>query len=189
MPVPFSVSLLLLPGFSSLSLGAVRSTFAAANEQAGVELYRLRNFAVDGVTALSQCGLSVSAEPLDALNPTDEGMILLFADELVDERQAARIGTHLTSLLARRDGSEPLVLGAVGAAAHVMAQQGLLDGYRAAIHWQILADAVQSFSRTVFSTNVFELDRDRLSCGGGATALDLLLHWLGHRHGSGFAAE
>jgi transcriptional regulator GlxA family with amidase domain len=116
-------------------------------------------------------------------------MILLLADELVDERQASRIGEHLARLIDRRDGSEPLVLGAVGAAAHLMAQQGLLDGYRASIHWQILADAVQTFSRTVFSTNVFEIDRDRVSCAGGTTTLDLLLHWLGLRHGSGFAAE
>ena len=36
---------------------------------------------------------------------------------------------------------------------------------------------------------MFEIDRNRISAGAGTAVLDLLLHWLGLRHGSTFAAE
>jgi transcriptional regulator GlxA family with amidase domain len=189
MPTPITVSLILLPGFSLFALGAVRSVFTVANDVAGEMLYRVRQFAPDGAQALTQCGISLAAEPLNELHPDQPGMLMLIADERVDERVAATVGTHLGQQLQRAGNGGEWVLGASGAGALVLAEHGFLDGYRSAIHWQILADAVKRYPRTVFTPGLFEIDRNRLSAGAGAAVLDLLLHWLGLRHGSIFAAE
>lgn len=152
-------------------------------------LYQVRQYAADGSLALAQCELSVAAEPLDKLHQAAPGLLMLIADERVDEQVARAVGSHLRQQLHRCGNDGPWVLGASGAGAQVLAEHGFLDGYRAAVHWQILDDAVKRYPGTAFTPGLFEIDRNRISAGAGAAVLDLLLHWLGLRHGSTFAAE
>jgi transcriptional regulator GlxA family with amidase domain len=186
---PYSVSFVLLPGFSLFTLGAARAAFTAANEVEGEALYRLRQFSPEGETALSQCGLTLPAEPLAALNPEQPGLLMLIADERIDERLSEEASHELGQQLCRLGKDGVWILGASGTGAQVLAQYGLLDGYRAAIDWQFHAEAVQRYPDTVFTPSLYELDRNRISAGAGAAVIDLLLHWLGKRHGSMFAAE
>ena len=185
----YCVSLILLPGFSLWTLGAVRTAFKVANEVEGEALYRLRQFSAEGEAASSQCGLSLAAESLAALNVEQPGLLLLIADERIDERLSEAASHQLGQQLRRLGQDSVWVLGACGAGAQVLAQHGLLDGYRAAIDWQCQAEAAQRYPATVFTLGLYELDRNRISAGAGAAAIDLLLHWLGKRHGSMFAAE
>lgn len=185
----FPVALVLLPGFSMLALGAVRSVFATANELDGSLDYRVRHYGCGGDSVVSQCGLAIEVEPLDTLLMASPSAVLLLADERVDDDVSAEVGSYLAPMVARHAGDGELWLGAVGVAPHVLASQGFLDGYRASIHWQVLGDAMQRFPRTAFNTNIYEIDRDRLSCGGGASTVDLLLAWIAGRHGTVFSAE
>lgn len=186
---PYSVSLILLPGFSLFTLGAVRAAFTAANEVEGAILYRLRQFSPEGEAATSQCGLALAAEALAGLSAEQPGLLLLIADERLEERLSEESSRQLGQQLRHLGQDGVWVLGTCGAGAQVLAQHGLLDGYRAAIDWQCYAEAVQRFPATVFTPGLYELDRNRISAGAGAAVIDLLLHWLGKRHGSMFAAE
>lgn len=189
MGIPYSVSLILLPGFSLYTLGAVRAAFTIANEVEGEALYRLRQYSPEGETACSQCGLALATEPLSGLDSEPPGLLLLIADERIDERMDEASNQQLGQQLRRLGQDSVWVLGACGAGAQVLAQHGLLDGYRAAIDWQYQAEAAQRYPGTVFTPGLYELDRNRISAGAGAAVIDLLLHWLGKRHGSMFAAE
>jgi transcriptional regulator GlxA family with amidase domain len=186
---PYSVSLILLPGFSLFTLGAVRAAFTVANQVEGEALYRLRQYSPEGEAALSQCGLTLAAEPLVKLNAEQPGLLLLIADERGDERPSDETRLHLGQQLRRLGQDGAWVLGACGTGAQVLAQYGLLNGYRAAIDWKIQAEAAQRYPGTVFAPGLYELDRNRISAGAGAAVIDMLLHWLGKRHGSMFAAE
>jgi transcriptional regulator GlxA family with amidase domain len=186
---PCSVSLILLPGFSLFTLGAVRAAFTIANEVEGEALYRLRQYSPEGESALSQCGLALAAEPLARLSAEQPGLLLLIADERIDERLGEDASHHLGQQLRRLGRDSGWVLGACGTGAQVLAQHGLLNGYRAAIDWQLQAEAAQRYPDTVFTAGLYEVDRNRISAGAGAAVIDLLLHWLGKRHGSMFAAE
>ncbi|KQV82185.1 hypothetical protein ASD15_08950 [Massilia sp. Root351] len=185
----YSVSLVLLPGFSLFTLGAVRAAFTAANQVEGEPLYRLRQFSPEGEAVSSQCGLTLAAEPLARLHVEQPGLLLLIAGERTDERLGDQ-ASHLLGQQLRRLGQDTVwVLGACGTGAQVLAQHGLLDGYRAAIDWQLHAEAARRYPATMFTPGLYEMDRNRISAGAGAAAIDLLLHWLGKRHGSMFAAE
>jgi transcriptional regulator GlxA family with amidase domain len=186
---PYSVSLVLLPGFSLFTLGAVRTAFTTANQVEGEALYRLRQYSPEGESALSRCGLALAAEPLARLHAEQPGLLLLIADERIDERLGEQARHQLGQQLRRLGQDSAWVLGACGTGAQVLAQHGLLDGYRAAIDWQLQAEAEQRHPGTVFTAGLYELDRNRVSAGAGAAVIDLLLHWLGKRHGSMFAAE
>ncbi len=185
----FSVSLVLLPGFSLFTLGAVRAAFTVANEVEGESLYRLRQFSPDGEAASSQCGLALAAESLASLEAGEPGLLLLIADERTGERLNEESSRQLGKQLRRLGQDSAWVLGACGTGAQVLAQYGLLNGYRAAIDWQFQTEAEQRYPETVFTPGLYELDRNRISAGAGAAVIDLILHWLGKRHGSMFAAN
>ena len=102
---PFSIALILLPGFSLLTLGAVRAVFAVANEVEGEALYRLRQFSPEGEAALSQCGLTQTTDALATLYPEPAGLLLLIGSEHV-EAELADAGAHELGQQLQRFGHD-----------------------------------------------------------------------------------
>ena len=180
------VGFILLPGFSLLSLGAATATLAVANELGGEPRYRMRMLALAGVVARAQCGTLIATEAMDeALSECQVGLVI--ADQAIDESEMAHLKSSLQRFVGRAEPSTTLAGFGIGAA--VLAQCGFYDGYRAAVHWQHAAEAAERNLNSIISTNVFEMDRQRLSSAGGATTLDLMLAWLAERHDKAFCAE
>ena len=59
---------------------------------------------------------------------------------------------------------------------YALAKAGLLDKYRATIHWENLSALREEFPRIHLSDQLFTIDRDRFTCSGGVAPLDLMLH-------------
>lgn len=66
-------------------------------------------------------------------------------------------------------------LGAVCTAPYTLANGGLLDGYRLTIHWENYAGLVAAFPDLDVTPEVFEIDRNRLTCADGTAAIDMML--------------
>src|SRR5438445_8849870 len=62
--------------------------------------------------------------------------------------------------------------GAVGSAVLWLARTGAMDAYRTALPWALYAEAGDIAERTILTPNLFEIDRNRLSCCGGAASID-----------------
>ena len=67
--------------------------------------------------------------------------------------------------------------------AHLLARAGLLNGHKCTIHWENLPGFVEEFPEIDVTADLFEVDRNRLTCSGGTAALDLMLHLIAARHG------
>lgn len=80
------------------------------------------------------------------------------------------------------------LLGAVGAGLYPLAQLGLLDGYRVALHWRWQDDFGEQFPQVATTNHLFEWDRERLTACGGLAVLDMLLDMLARDHGSELVA-
>ncbi len=52
-------------------------------------------------------------------------------------------------------------IGALSAGIYPLAQLGLLDGYRAAVHWRWHDDFTERFPKVIATNHLFEWDRDR----------------------------
>ncbi len=78
-------------------------------------------------------------------------------------------------------------IGALSAGIYPLAQLGLLDGYRAAVHWRWHDDFTERYPKVIATNHLFEWDRDRLSACGGMAVLDLLLAVLSRDHGAELA--
>ena len=70
------------------------------------------------------------------------------------------------------------VIGGLSAGVYPLAQMGLLDGYRAAVHWRWQDDFAERFPKVIATSHLFDWDRDRLTACGGMSVLDLLLALL-----------
>jgi hypothetical protein len=69
-------------------------------------------------------------------------------------------------------------LGSLCTGGYALAKAGLLDNYRAAIHWENMSALREEFPRIAFVEQLFAIDRDRYTCSGGVAPLDLMLNMI-----------
>ena len=93
----------------------------------------------------------------------------------------------LAWLRARTVGA--MVFGGIGTGAAWLAEAGLLSGHRATVHWPHIALMAERHVDVVVSQQVYEIDRARLSCAAHHASQDMMIAWLGQRHGERVAQE
>ena len=71
----------------------------------------------------------------------------------------------------------------------MLARCGLLEGYRATLPWQRFDAFAQAYPQVTLSQQLFEIDRDRLTCAGGTAAMDMMLTLIGKHHGPRLAEQ
>ncbi len=112
-----------------------------------------------------------------------EGLQRLF---LLADEPALHIPPALAAALKHLARSGCL-MGGFSAGVYPMAQLGLLDGYRAAVHWRWQDDFGERFPKVIATSHLFDWDRDRLTACGGLAVLDLMLAMLARDHGAELA--
>jgi transcriptional regulator GlxA family with amidase domain len=180
--VPMRVGFLLLPDFSLMSYASAAEPLRAANRLGGTSLYAWEHISLDGEAATASNGASVRAQhrvgdpiDLDALFVCAGGNPALFSD---------RATYRWLRSLARKG----VAIGGVSGGAYVLARAGLLEGYRATIHWEHLPAFVEEFPDLHVERSLFVIDRDRLTCAGGIAALDLMHALIERDHGHALAS-
>jgi transcriptional regulator GlxA family with amidase domain len=177
------IAFVTLPNFSMIALTNALEACRMANYVAGAELYRWHIATPDGRPVPASNGLELApTAAFDALPGID--MMLVCGG--IDVRHATSRG--LKSQL-RRFARRGVTLGALCTGSFALAEAGLLDGYRCAIHWENLAAIREEFPEIDFVENLFVIDRDRITCTGGVAPLDLMLTLIEARLGRSLAAK
>ncbi|SFU69446.1 GlxA family transcriptional regulator [Halomonas korlensis] len=176
------VGVVVLPGFSLLAQACATEPLAVANQLADRALYRLSTFALDerAVASQSRQWLLPQAGIGEALAGVD--MLLVCAQTPLAPGDLDRLSGWLRWLAARG-----VVLGGIGGGVEVLARAGLLEGYRATLPWQRFEAVAQACPRIHLSRQLFEIDRDRLTCGGGTAAMDMMMTLIAAQQGSSLA--
>lgn len=112
-----------------------------------------------------------------------EGCQRLF---LLADEPPANVPMPLSSALKQQVRAGCLV-GAISAGVYPLAQLGMLDGYRASVHWRWQDDFTERFPKVIATSHLFDWDRDRVSACGGLAVLDLMLALLSRDHGAELA--
>jgi transcriptional regulator GlxA family with amidase domain len=79
-------------------------------------------------------------------------------------------------------------LGGVSGGPYALARAGLLNGRRCTIHWEHFPAFVEEFPHLNATRSLFVIDRDRLTCSGGTSALDMMHALIEQDHGPKLAA-
>ncbi|SMX41580.1 GlxA family transcriptional regulator [Maliponia aquimaris] len=172
-----SVALLLFPSFSNLCLANAVEPLRAANTLSRKPLYSWQYLGLTRDTLTSSSGLPVTPE--ESLARHTGGDYLLLLPSYGTDGLATP--ATLRALRAARKRFRTLV--GLDMGSWLMASAGLLDGRRATLHWDELDRFAETFPEVEARPERVVHDGDILSCGGGTTALELMLDLIGRHHG------
>lgn len=178
------IGFLLLPGFSHLAFSSALEPLRMANHLAGRRLYAWHLIGGVGSPVVASNGLATAVD--QALEPLPALDLLLVCAGVEVQRHCDRLMLAWLRRLAERGTP----LGAVCTGGYVLAQAGLLDGYRCTLHWEHIGSLHEArrFPEVTFTSQLFVMDRDRYTCSGGIAPLDMMLHLIGRQQGLGLAA-
>lgn len=180
----------LLPGHSLLASSGAAEALVAANDVLGEVRYEPVLLSLDGLGVSASCGTQVVVhERLAAARQLAAAVVV--SDSLpstVPAQDAGGDTRHPLGSWLREQAMGGALLGGLGCGAAWLADAGLLAGYRATVHHAQVACLGERHPHTVFSSSVYEIDRDRLSCGPGTASLDLMIAWLASQHGDAIVA-
>jgi transcriptional regulator GlxA family with amidase domain len=171
------IAFLLWPGTRALTLALAEEALRVAQRLHPEVVYEMSFLqaepAAEGAWRL----------PGDAWAGKLEGLQRLF---LLADEPPAHVPPALSAAIKQlvRAGC---VVGGLSAGVYPLAQLGLLDGYRAAVHWRWQDDFTERFPKVIATSHLFDWDRDRLTACGGLAVLDLLLALLARDHGAELA--
>ncbi|MBS0364656.1 MAG: GlxA family transcriptional regulator [Proteobacteria bacterium] len=161
-----------------IALSNAVETLRMANTVTGQTVYDWSIFSLDGDAVTASNGLQLSPTlPLGQIAKVD----ILFVCGGISVRES--VSPKLLATL-RRLAERRVPLGALCTGGYALAKAGLLDRYRATIHWENLSALREEFPRINLSDQLFTIDRDRFTCSGGVAPLDLMLHLIESRLGA-----
>nr|WP_314477080.1 GlxA family transcriptional regulator [uncultured Pseudomonas sp.] len=180
--MPQIIHFLLLPGFSAMGFISALEPLRVANRfKAGA--YHWQVLSLDGGAVNASNGMSVNADAaLGSQAHCNTLLIVAGFDPL------GSYGTKLQYRLRRLD-HDGVVLGGIDTGAMVLAEAGLLDGHRATVHWEALEAFRENYPGLDATQELFEIDRQRITCAGGTASIDLMLDLIGHAHGTELAVQ
>ncbi|TWT34412.1 GlxA family transcriptional regulator [Blastopirellula retiformator] len=171
------ITFLLLPEFTSIGFFSVVEALRVANRYAPRK-YDWNLTSLDGKPTKDCNGIEVCVADnfFDLTEPP--GTIMVIGGTTPD-----RFGTNELFSKLRWLSSQGSLLGGVDTAQQVLALGGLLDGYRVTVHWENASAFRERFRKSELTLNLFEFDRNRVTCAGGTAGIDMVLHAVEAEHG------
>src|SRR5438045_4089812 len=163
---------LLIPRFSMIALFSALEPLRVANRFAG-DIFSWRFASIDGNPTSASNGIPVSVTTaIDGIGRPD--VVVVCASY---EHEAGMVRSTLNEL--RRLARNGTLLAGVDTGAFLLAEAGVLDGYRATCHWETLPAFRESYPKIDVADDTYVLDRGRMTASGGAAPLDMMIDWLG----------
>lgn len=183
MSRPHRFGLLLIDDFALMSFASAVEPLRAANILAGRTLYEWFHISTGAGAIVASNGLSVTADHTIADKMRFDTVLVCAGGN------PAAFDDAKTIAWLRRIARTGCAIGGVSGGPFILAKAGILDGYRCTIHWEHLPAFTEAFPDIVPSRTLFEIDRGRLTCGGGVAALDMMHAIIRRDHGQSLAAR
>ena len=177
MTAPESFVFVLVNAFSHLAFSCAVEPLRIANLIAGKELYRWRFASENSQTATCSNG---------AVMLVHQGLIPAGQNDQVFILSGIGVQQQVTPALLnyiRRERARGTRLGALCSGAYILAKAGLLNGQRAAIHWEFHDSFMEEFPDVALCRSVFVAGERHITASGGTATADLMLHLIEERHG------
>ena len=159
-----------LPNYSLIALSSAVEALRMANRVANQTIYEWVLASTNGEPVAASNGLAMAP----TVSVADIGTAnIVFVCGGVDIEDACNndVIAKLRKLSQRQ-----IALGSLCTGGYVLAKAGLLDKYKAVVHWENMSALEEQFPKVIFSRQLFAIDRDRYTCTGGIAPLDLMLN-------------
>ncbi|MFC3612563.1 GlxA family transcriptional regulator [Lutimaribacter marinistellae] len=173
---------LLFEGFSNHCLANTVEPLRAANSLSGKDLYRWQILGLESAPVTSSSGLAVT--PQERLGHARGDMLMVMPSYGFRDHVGWAVQTGLRAAASRFQ-----VMTGLDTGSWLMAEAGLLDGYRATIHWEEITGFAERFPQVDAVRERHVTDRDRITCSGAMAAFDMVLEFIARDHGQALALE
>jgi transcriptional regulator GlxA family with amidase domain len=169
---PLNFKFLVLPGFSLVPYATAIDILRLANRNSEKTLYTWQTISPTNDVVFSSSDLAIYPEYIFTGKEVCD-VFFVCGGTKIATRWENSIGTKLRSI-----DSRGIDLGGLCTGTYILAMAGLLDNYRCTIHWQNLSATREKFPLLMLTDDVFEVDRNRYTCAGGITSIDLMFRLL-----------
>ncbi|MEO8755906.1 MAG: GlxA family transcriptional regulator [Casimicrobiaceae bacterium] len=180
---PYTVGFYLIAEFPMMAFASAIEPLRAANRLSGQPLFAWQLFSCDGCPVRASNGIDIAVH--GAAGDDARVDLLLVCAGTRDTNAAGKAAVKWLRGLARAG----VAIGGISLGAFVVADAGLLDGRRCALHWESLGAFAERYPRIRTTTDIFVIDGDRCTCAGGTSAMDMMLHIITERDGRALAND
>ncbi len=177
------VSFLMLPEYTLSAFSNAIGILRMANRLTDRALYTWSVHSFDGQSVISSAGLELTID--GSLADATDANILMVCGGYSVKKYCNKLLTDGLRKIAKRK----IPLGGIDTGTYALAVAGLLDGYRCTIHWENLSSLREEFPRLEITSSLFVIDRDRYTCSGGISSIDLMLNLIASIHGHQLVQE
>jgi len=178
------VGFYLVPGFALMGFSAAVEPLRSANRLSGKSLYNWTLLTKTGVNVEASIGMSITPDSSIENAKRKFDLIIICAGISNPQEYKSKIVLDWIRKLARNG----CALGAVSTGAEILANAGVLDGYRCTIHWENEESFRENHPDAILTGGIYELDRNRITAAGGIASLDMMLSWISRTNGEFFAS-
>ncbi len=180
---PRVLGLLLIDDFALMSYSSVVEPYRAANILAGRTLYRWVHIAARDRSCRASNGAIFLADQR-AGEPLACDTLFVFAGG-----DPAGFSDRKTLAWLRKIAAQGTTIAGISAGPYILAQAGLLHGYRATIHWEHRTAFQEKFPEYSVEDGLYVIDRQRMTCAGGMAGMDLAIELIAREQGHDLAAQ
>lgn len=174
---------LLVPNFSLIALSSAIDPLRLANTALGHAAFEYVTIGLRDEPVLSSDGIRVLPDQVMGDSHQFDTVFVIGPNPIPKAGYA-----DLTRWL-RKLAAQGMTLGGIDTGCYFLAKAGLLKGYRCTIHWEDRETLLAEFPDLLVSSRLFEIDRDRYTCSGGVSPLDLMTFVLRRPPGSRALAQ
>jgi transcriptional regulator GlxA family with amidase domain len=173
--LPTRFALLLINDFTLISMSSAIEPLRMANRISGKAVYEWKTLSETGEAVSASDGLSVNVDACidddDVLANVD--VIIVCGGWHIEKNTNEAVLRWLRNVNQTGVG-----LGSICTGSYLLAEAGLLDGHRCSVHWENMGSLTDLYPNIHVSRNVFTIDRNRFTCSGGTSPVDMMLYFI-----------
>ncbi len=173
--LPTRFGFLLVNDFTLISMSSAIEPLRMANRICGENVYQWKTISESGDVVSASDGLVVNVDSgiddPDALAGVDA--LIVCGGWNIEQNSPEAVIRWLRSVA---QGS--LGFGSTCTGSYLLAAAGLLDGYRCSVHWENIGSMTDLFPKAHISSSVYTIDRNRFTCSGGTSPVDMMLYLI-----------
>lgn len=170
----FTLSFLLLPDYAMVSLLSAIEPLRIANRLAGKDLFRWQCFSENGYAVVASNGMALQQSLNITTEPSPRNLFVNASFH--PEKHLSENATQWLRSLSKQG----YMIGALDTGCYLLAKAKLLDGYNVTLHWEAKPAFQERYPQLNVSSELFEIDRKRITCAGGTAATDMVLYLIDH---------
>ncbi len=178
---PTRFGFLLVNDFTLISFSSAIEPLRMANRICNSDVFSWQTISASGEQVSASNGLCVNVD-----YAIEDARSLQSVDALIvcgGKRIEKNISKPLVKFL-RSAKRMDIDLGAICTGSYLLADAGLLEGFRCSIHWENMATLSDSFPDVAVTRSIFTIDRGRYTSSGGTTPVDMMLYFIKKKCGA-----